>query len=124
MGMLVFRLWSIRAEWCEKQALRTEPILLQKVKYFARYILLIQNLESLKAAVRYIVTRAVSLLEKWFLHSIVLTTVIIVHPGDVRRVEAVDCPKLRHLRNVIVFNTRGNRDLPNMWVLKGRRAKY
>lgn len=44
----------------------------------------------------------------------VLTVVILVHPGDVRLVEAVDCPKLRHLRNVIVFNTRGSRDLPNM----------
>lgn len=38
----------------------------------------------------------------------------VVHPGDVRLVQAVDCPSLRHLRNVIVFNTRGHRDLPNM----------
>ncbi|EKM49158.1 uncharacterized protein PHACADRAFT_201955 [Phanerochaete carnosa HHB-10118-sp] len=37
-----------------------------------------------------------------------------LHPGDVRLVTAVDCPKLRHLRNVIVFSTRGCRDLPNM----------
>ncbi|KAI0342571.1 RdRP-domain-containing protein [Trametopsis cervina] len=37
-----------------------------------------------------------------------------LHPGDVRRVNAVDCKPLRHLRNVIVFNTRGQRDLPNM----------
>ncbi|KAI0337237.1 RdRP-domain-containing protein [Trametopsis cervina] len=37
-----------------------------------------------------------------------------LHPGDVRRVKAVDCAPLRHLRNVIVFNTRGQRDLPNM----------
>ncbi|TCD60788.1 hypothetical protein EIP91_009517 [Steccherinum ochraceum] len=37
-----------------------------------------------------------------------------LHPGDVRLVEAVDCPKLRHLKNVIVFSTRGARPLPNM----------
>ncbi|KAI0695361.1 RdRP-domain-containing protein [Cytidiella melzeri] len=37
-----------------------------------------------------------------------------LHPGDVRVVKAVDCPSLRHLRNVIVFNVRGERDLPNM----------
>ena len=40
----------------------------------------------------------------------------IVHPGDVRTVRAVDAPALRHLRNVIVFNVRGQRDLPNMYV--------
>ncbi|KAI0090965.1 RdRP-domain-containing protein [Irpex rosettiformis] len=39
-----------------------------------------------------------------------------LHPGDVRVVRAVDCPSLRHLRNVIVFNVRGARDLPNMYV--------
>ncbi|KAI0752286.1 RdRP-domain-containing protein [Irpex lacteus] len=37
-----------------------------------------------------------------------------LHPGDVRIVQAVDRPSLRHLRNVIVFNVRGERDLPNM----------
>ncbi len=40
----------------------------------------------------------------------------VVHPGDVRIVQAVDRPSLRHLRNVIVFNVRGERDLPNMYV--------
>lgn len=33
-------------------------------------------------------------------------------------VTAVDHPRLRHLKNVIVFNVRGNRDLPNMCVLR------
>jgi RNA-dependent RNA polymerase len=37
-----------------------------------------------------------------------------LHPGDIRRVKAVDRPELHHLRNVIVFSTRGQRDLPNM----------
>lgn len=37
-----------------------------------------------------------------------------MHPGDVRRVRAVDSPRLRHLKNVIVFNVAGQRDLPNM----------
>jgi RNA-dependent RNA polymerase len=36
--------------------------------------------------------------------------------GDIRRVQAVDIPQLRHLKNVIVFSTRGARDLPNKWV--------
>lgn len=36
-----------------------------------------------------------------------------MHMGDIRRVRAVDHPRLRHLVNVIVFNVRGNRDLPN-----------
>ncbi|KIP06259.1 hypothetical protein PHLGIDRAFT_466539 [Phlebiopsis gigantea 11061_1 CR5-6] len=37
-----------------------------------------------------------------------------LHPGDIRSVQAVDCHRLRHLMNVIVFSTRGDRDLPNM----------
>ncbi|WWD19157.1 hypothetical protein CI109_103615 [Kwoniella shandongensis] len=37
-----------------------------------------------------------------------------LHPGDVRRAWAVDRPELRHLKNVIVLNTKGYRDLPNM----------
>lgn len=37
-----------------------------------------------------------------------------MHMGDVRRVKAVDQPRLRHLVNVIVFTVRGKRDLPNM----------
>lgn len=37
-----------------------------------------------------------------------------MHMGDIRRVRAVDHVQLRHLVNVIVFNVRGPRDLPNM----------
>ncbi|KAI7882578.1 RdRP-domain-containing protein [Lichtheimia hyalospora FSU 10163] len=36
------------------------------------------------------------------------------HPGDVRVVTAVNCPKLRHLCDVIVFPAKGYRDLPSM----------
>lgn len=38
----------------------------------------------------------------------------LIMPGDVRRAFAVDRPELRHLKNVIVFSTKGERDLPNM----------
>lgn len=37
-----------------------------------------------------------------------------LHPGDIRKVQAVDCPALHSLVNVIVFNVKGVRDLPNM----------
>ena len=37
-----------------------------------------------------------------------------LHPGDIRRVKAVNRPQLHHLRNVIVFSVKGERDLPNM----------
>ncbi len=37
----------------------------------------------------------------------------VLHPGDIRKVVAVDCPQLRHLKNVIVFNTKGERDITN-----------
>ncbi len=37
-----------------------------------------------------------------------------LHLGDIRVVNAVDHPKLRHLVNVIVFSVRGARPLPNM----------
>ncbi|KAG0266423.1 hypothetical protein DFQ27_009799 [Actinomortierella ambigua] len=36
------------------------------------------------------------------------------HPGDIRVVRAVDNPRLRHLHDVVVFNTKGRRSLPNM----------
>jgi RNA-dependent RNA polymerase len=37
-----------------------------------------------------------------------------LHPGDIRKVKAVDIPELRSLKNVIVMNVKGQRDLPNM----------
>ncbi|KAH7057296.1 RNA dependent RNA polymerase-domain-containing protein [Macrophomina phaseolina] len=37
-----------------------------------------------------------------------------LHPGDVRVVQAVNQPKLHHLKNVVVFPQTGDRDIPNM----------
>ena len=36
------------------------------------------------------------------------------HPGDLRVVLAVDVSQLHHLKNVVVFSQRGDRDVPNM----------
>ncbi|KAK4194586.1 putative RNA-dependent RNA polymerase [Triangularia verruculosa] len=37
-----------------------------------------------------------------------------LHPGDIRVVEAADVPVLRHLRDVVVFPLKGDRDIPSM----------
>ncbi|ORY60531.1 RNA dependent RNA polymerase-domain-containing protein [Pseudomassariella vexata] len=37
-----------------------------------------------------------------------------LHPGDLRVVEAVDVKALRHLRNVVVFPSHGDQDIPSM----------
>lgn len=37
-----------------------------------------------------------------------------LHPGDIRLVEAVDCPALHHMRDVVVFPSIGDRDVPGM----------
>lgn len=37
-----------------------------------------------------------------------------LHQGDIRVVQAVDVPGLRHLRNVVVFPQNGDRDIPSM----------
>ncbi|KAK3336183.1 RNA dependent RNA polymerase-domain-containing protein [Cercophora scortea] len=37
-----------------------------------------------------------------------------LHPGDIRVVEAVDVPSLRHIRDVVVFPLTGDRDVPGM----------
>jgi hypothetical protein len=36
------------------------------------------------------------------------------HPGDIRVVQAVDRPNLHHLVNVVVFSSKGYRDIPSM----------
>lgn len=37
-----------------------------------------------------------------------------LHSGDARVVKAVECSNLKHLRNVIVFSSKGERDIPSM----------
>ena len=37
-----------------------------------------------------------------------------LHPGDMQRVTMVDAPELRHMRNVVVVSTKGNRPLLDM----------
>lgn len=44
--------------------------------------------------------------------------ILAVHPGDVRKAQCVRRPELMHLKNVIVFNVKGKRPLPNMSVDK------
>jgi RNA-dependent RNA polymerase len=37
-----------------------------------------------------------------------------LHPGDIRVVDAVDVPALHHIRDLVVFPRKGDRDVPSM----------
>jgi RNA-dependent RNA polymerase len=37
-----------------------------------------------------------------------------LHPGDIRVVQAVDAPELRHLKDVVVFSSKGDKPVPSM----------
>lgn len=43
---------------------------------------------------------------------VVVTKCPCYHPGDVRKMKAVDCEALRHIRDCIVFSTKGPRPSP------------
>ncbi|XP_077499515.1 uncharacterized protein LOC144110476 isoform X2 [Amblyomma americanum] len=45
--------------------------------------------------------------------TVLVTKCPCLHPGDVRKFEAVDIPALRHIRDCIVFPARGERPHPN-----------
>ena len=46
---------------------------------------------------------------KYLQGGVLVTRSPTVHPGDIRRLKAVDIPELQHIVNVIVFSTRGSR---------------
>ncbi|XP_037556026.1 uncharacterized protein LOC119432954 [Dermacentor silvarum] len=45
--------------------------------------------------------------------TVLVTKCPCLHPGDVRKFEAVDVPELRHIRDCIVFPAKGQRPHPN-----------
>jgi hypothetical protein len=52
--------------------------------------------------------------EKILTGDVLVTKNPCAHPGDVQKVTAVDYPELRHLYNVVVFPTVGNRPIQHM----------